>query len=111
MVSFILRRIFVSVLILLAASFIMYMLTAYSSDPLADLLDLLLPDQLGLLSPQINTRIDVLINLVALGNRVGQRALRFPREEMLEAAALLRAGVEIVSAALTVDVDDWHGVN
>lgn len=37
MVSFILRRIFVSVLILLAASFIMYMLTAYSSDPLADL--------------------------------------------------------------------------
>lgn len=37
MVSFILRRILVSVLILLAASFIMYMLTAYSSDPLADL--------------------------------------------------------------------------
>lgn len=37
MVSFILRRIFVSVLILLASSFIMYMLTAYSTDPLADL--------------------------------------------------------------------------
>lgn len=37
MVSFILRRILVSVLILLAASFIMYMLTAYSTDPLEDL--------------------------------------------------------------------------
>ncbi len=38
MVSFILRRILVSVLVLTAASFIMYMLTAYSAHPLDDLL-------------------------------------------------------------------------
>ncbi len=38
MVSFILRRILVSVLVLIAASFIMYMLTAYSAHPLDDLL-------------------------------------------------------------------------
>ncbi|HEV7565336.1 MAG TPA: ABC transporter permease [Microbacteriaceae bacterium] len=37
MVSFILRRILVSILILIAASFLMYMLVAYSSDPLANL--------------------------------------------------------------------------
>ncbi len=37
MVSFILRRILVSILILIAASFLMYMLVAYSVDPLADL--------------------------------------------------------------------------
>lgn len=37
MASFILRRILVSILILLAASFVMYMLTAYSTDPLDDL--------------------------------------------------------------------------
>ncbi|MEB4613843.1 ABC transporter permease, partial [Leucobacter sp. M11] len=37
MTSFIVRRILVSVLILLAASFIMYMLAAYSGDPLKDL--------------------------------------------------------------------------
>ncbi|MEO6309879.1 MAG: ABC transporter permease subunit [Leifsonia sp.] len=37
MVSFILRRILVSVLILLAASFLMYLLVAYSVDPLKDL--------------------------------------------------------------------------
>lgn len=37
MTSFIVRRILVSVLILIAASFIMYMLAAYSGDPLKDL--------------------------------------------------------------------------
>lgn len=37
MVSFILRRVLVSVLILLAASFLMYMLVAFSVDPLDDL--------------------------------------------------------------------------
>ncbi len=38
MVSFILRRILVSVLVLIAASFVMYTLTAYSAHPLDDLL-------------------------------------------------------------------------
>lgn len=37
MTSFIVRRILVSVLILIAASFVMYMLAAYSGDPLKDL--------------------------------------------------------------------------
>jgi peptide/nickel transport system permease protein len=37
MVSFIVRRVLVSILILIAASFIMYVLVAYSGDPLADL--------------------------------------------------------------------------
>jgi peptide/nickel transport system permease protein len=37
MASFILRRLLVSVLIIIAASFLMYMLVAYSADPLQDL--------------------------------------------------------------------------
>lgn len=37
MVSYILRRILVSILILIAASFIMYVLVANSGDPLMDL--------------------------------------------------------------------------
>jgi peptide/nickel transport system permease protein len=56
MVSFILRRIAVSVLVLLAASFIMYTLTAISDNPLKDLLGSSSPNRDQL----IQARVDAL---------------------------------------------------
>ncbi|GAB3127860.1 ABC transporter permease [Glaciibacter psychrotolerans] len=53
MVSFILRRILVSVLILLAASFMMYMLVAYSVDPLQDLRGSSSPNRAGLIAARV----------------------------------------------------------
>jgi peptide/nickel transport system permease protein len=56
MVSFILRRLLVSVLILIAASFLMYMMVAYSADPLADLRSSNSPNKVQL----INARVELL---------------------------------------------------
>lgn len=56
MASFILRRLLVSVLIIIAASFLMYMLVAYSADPLADLRSSNNPNKTQL----INARIQLL---------------------------------------------------
>ncbi|KGJ81101.1 ABC transporter permease [Cryobacterium roopkundense] len=56
MVSFIVRRLLVSVLILVAASFLMYMMVAYSADPLQDLRDSNSPNKVQL----INARIQLL---------------------------------------------------
>lgn len=56
MVSFILRRVLVSVLILIAASFLMYMMVAYSSDPLADLRSSSSPNKVQL----IHARVELL---------------------------------------------------
>ncbi|WP_345764078.1 ABC transporter permease [Diaminobutyricibacter sp. McL0608] len=53
MVSFILRRILVSILILIAASFLMYMLVAYSVDPLADLRSSNNPNKEALISARV----------------------------------------------------------
>ncbi|MDQ1606631.1 MAG: glutathione transport system permease protein [Microbacteriaceae bacterium] len=50
MASFILRRLLVSVLILIAASFVMYMMVAYSSDPLQALLGSNSPNKLQLIA-------------------------------------------------------------
>lgn len=56
MASFILRRLLVSVLIIIAASFLMYMLVAYSADPLADLRSSNSPNKTQL----INARVQLL---------------------------------------------------
>ncbi|QNE33809.1 ABC transporter permease subunit [Leifsonia shinshuensis] len=56
MASFILRRLLVSVLIIIAASFLMYMLVAYSADPLQDLRSSNSPNKTQL----INARIQLL---------------------------------------------------
>jgi len=56
MVSFIVRRLLVSVLILIAASFLMYMMVAYSADPLQDLRDSNSPNKVQL----INARTQLL---------------------------------------------------
>jgi peptide/nickel transport system permease protein len=56
MASFILRRLLVSVLIIIAASFLMYMLVAYSVDPLKDLRDSSSPNKANL----INARVELL---------------------------------------------------
>ncbi|GAA1445576.1 ABC transporter permease [Leifsonia poae] len=56
MASFILRRLLVSVLIIIAASFLMYMLVAYSADPLKDLRDSSSPNKANL----INARVELL---------------------------------------------------
>ncbi|MBG6212958.1 MAG: ABC transporter permease [Cryobacterium sp.] len=56
MVSFILRRLLVSVLILVAASFLMYVLVAYSADPLQDLTSSNSPNKEQL----INARVQLL---------------------------------------------------
>ena len=56
MASFILRRLLVSVLIIIAASFLMYMLVAYSADPLQDLRASNSPNKTQL----INARIQLL---------------------------------------------------
>ena len=56
MASFILRRLLVSVLIIIAASFLMYMLVAYSSDPLMDLRSSNSPNKQQL----INARVQLL---------------------------------------------------
>ena len=56
MASFILRRLLVSVLIIIAASFLMYMLVAYSADPLQDLRGSNSPNKTQL----INARIQLL---------------------------------------------------
>lgn len=56
MASFILRRLLVSVLIIIAASFLMYMLVAYSADPLQDLRSSNSPNKQAL----INARIQLL---------------------------------------------------
>ncbi|MCU1442034.1 MAG: transporter permease [Cryobacterium sp.] len=56
MVSFIVRRLIVSVLILIAASFLMYMMVAYSADPLADLRSSNSPNKAQL----INARVELL---------------------------------------------------
>ena len=53
MASFILRRLLVSVLIIIAASFLMYMLVAYSSDPLADLRSSNSPNKQQLISARV----------------------------------------------------------
>ncbi len=53
MASFIARRLFVSVLILIAASFLMYMLAAYSVDPLADLRSSNSPNKAQLIQARI----------------------------------------------------------
>jgi peptide/nickel transport system permease protein len=53
MVSFILRRVGVSALILLGASFIMFTLTALSGDPLADLYESRLPNRDQLIAARI----------------------------------------------------------
>jgi peptide/nickel transport system permease protein len=50
MASFILRRLLVSVLILIAASFVMYMMVAYSADPLKDLRDSNSPNKAQLIA-------------------------------------------------------------
>lgn len=55
MAGFILRRIAVSVLVLLAASFIMYVLSANSGDPLADLRGSSSPNRDALISARINS--------------------------------------------------------
>lgn len=61
MASFILRRLLVSVLIIIAASFLMYMLVAYSADPLQDLRSSNSPNKQAL----INARIQLLdLNVV-----------------------------------------------
>lgn len=56
MASFILRRLLVSVLIIIAASFLMYMLVAYSADPLQDLTSSNSPNKIQL----INARVQLL---------------------------------------------------
>jgi len=56
MVSFIVRRLLVSVLILVAASFLMYMMVAYSADPLQDLRSSNSPNKVQL----INARTQLL---------------------------------------------------
>lgn len=53
MASFILRRLLVSVLIIVAASFLMYMLVAYSADPLQDLRSSNSPNKEALISARI----------------------------------------------------------
>ncbi|MFF1573329.1 ABC transporter permease [Leifsonia sp. NPDC058292] len=54
MASFILRRLLVSVLIIIAASFLMYMLVAYSVDPLADLRSSNSPNKAQLIAARID---------------------------------------------------------
>jgi len=54
MASFILRRLLVSVLIIIAASFLMYMLVAYSVDPLADLRSSNSPNKTQLIAARID---------------------------------------------------------
>jgi peptide/nickel transport system permease protein len=53
MASFILRRLLVSVLIIIAASFLMYMLVAYSVDPLADLRSSNSPNKTQLIAARV----------------------------------------------------------
>lgn len=53
MVSFILRRLLVSVLILIAASFLMYTMVGYSADPLQDLRDSNSPNKTQLISARV----------------------------------------------------------
>lgn len=53
MVSFVLRRVLVSILILLAASFLMYTLVAYSVDPLEDLRGSSSPNKAALIAARI----------------------------------------------------------
>ena len=53
MASFILRRLLVSVLIIIAASFLMYMLVAYSADPLQDLRSSNSPNKTQLISARV----------------------------------------------------------
>ncbi|HEY5223587.1 MAG TPA: ABC transporter permease [Microbacteriaceae bacterium] len=56
MVSFIARRIVVSILILIAASFIMYVLAANAGDPLADLHGSSSPNRQGLIEARTHTQ-------------------------------------------------------
>ncbi|MDN4615746.1 ABC transporter permease subunit [Leifsonia sp. F6_8S_P_1B] len=53
MASFILRRLLVSVLIIIAASFLMYMLVAYSADPLQDLRSSNSPNKTQLIAARV----------------------------------------------------------
>jgi len=61
MVSFIARRILVSILILIAASFIMYVLAANSGDPLQDLRNSTSPNRQALIDARVNAQhLDVI---------------------------------------------------
>jgi peptide/nickel transport system permease protein len=61
MVSYIARRILVSVLILIAASFIMYVLAANAGDPLADLRNSTSPNRQALIDARVNSQhLDVI---------------------------------------------------
>ena len=56
MVSFIARRIVVSILILIAASFIMYVLAANAGDPLADLHGSSSPNRQALIEARVHSQ-------------------------------------------------------
>ena len=75
MASFILRRLLVSVLIIIAASFLMYMLVAYSADPLQDLREQQFPEQDAAdqrAGPAAPARCRPAAALAALARRRGQ---------------------------------------
>jgi peptide/nickel transport system permease protein len=56
MVSFIVRRVIVSILVLIAASFLMYVLTASSGDPLADLTSSSSPNKVALIQARVDSQ-------------------------------------------------------